>query len=204
MRLTTKTLPLALCFALTLATSFSTLLAQTDDQKSTDNQKTAQTETDQPESATKPSKPIQDDSKSADSSSDSDSATSDEARKKNFELTFDDLKFEMEKGSKFDRSLLTDKINSYNNNTISVRGYIRPSFSQSGLTKFIFVRDNKECCFGPGAALYDCILVRLTKGSTTDFTVRPVTIEGTFSLKEYNGPDGKVWSIYRMNDTEVK
>ena len=110
----------------------------------------------------------------------------------------------MEKGSKFDRSLLTEKINSYNNNVITVRGYIRPSFSQSGLKKFIFVRDNKECCFGPGAALYDCILVRLSKGSTTDFTVRPVTIKGTFTLKEYEGPDGKVWSIYRMNDTEMK
>jgi len=124
--------------------------------------------------------------------------------KENFELTFDDLKFEMEKGSKFERSLLTDKINSYDNNVITVRGYIRPSFSQSGLKKFIFVRDNKECCFGPGAALYDCILVRLAKGSTTNYTVRPVTIKGTFTLKEYEGPDGKVWSIYRMNDTEMK
>ena len=130
--------------------------------------------------------------------------STDDAPKESFELTFDDLKFEMEKGSKFDRSLLTDKINSYHNNVITVRGYIRPSFSQSGLKKFIFVRDNKECCFGPGAALYDCILVRLSKGSTTDFTVRPVTIKGTFSLKEYEGPDGKVWSIYRMNDTEMK
>ena len=131
-------------------------------------------------------------------------AIEEDAPKKSFELTFDDLKFEMEKGSKFDRSLLTEKINSYHNNVITVRGYIRPSFSQSGLKKFIFVRDNKECCFGPGAALYDCILVRLSKGSTTDFTVRPVTIKGTFTLKEYEGPDGKVWSIYRMNDTEMK
>lgn len=128
----------------------------------------------------------------------------DDAPNKTFELTFDDLKFEMEKGSKFDRSLLTEKINSYDNNTITVRGYIRPSFSQSGLKKFIFVRDNKECCFGPGAALYDCILVRLAKGSTTDFTVRPITIQGTFTLKEYEGPDGKVWSIYRMNGADVK
>lgn len=123
---------------------------------------------------------------------------------KTFELTFDDLKFEMEKGGKFDRSLLTDKINSYDNNIITVRGYIRPSFSQSGLKKFIFVRDNKECCFGPGAALFDCVLVRLAKGTTTDFTVRPITIQGRFSLKEYEGPDGKTWAIYRMNDADVK
>lgn len=133
--------------------------------------------------------------------------TTDKAEKlppKKYELTFDNLKFDMEKGGDFDRSMLTPKINSYNNSIVRLRGYIRPSFSQSGLTKFIFVRDNKECCFGPGAAIYDCVLVRLAKGLETDFTVRPVTIEGKFSLKEYKGPDGKVWSIYRMSDTKVK
>ena len=123
---------------------------------------------------------------------------------KTFDLTFDDLKFEMKKGSRFERTLLTPKINSYHNSTVRLRGYIRPSFSQTGLTKFIFVRDNKECCFGPGAAIYDCVLVRLNQGSKTDYTVRPVTIEGKFSLKEYKGPDGNVWSIYRMSDAEVK
>ncbi len=123
---------------------------------------------------------------------------------KTFDLTFDDLKFDMQKGSPFERSLLTSKINGYHNSTVRLRGYIRPSFSQTGLTKFIFVRDNKECCFGPGAAIYDCVLVRLQDGSKTDYTVRPVTIEGKFSLKEYKGPDGNVWSIYRMSDAEVK
>jgi hypothetical protein len=128
----------------------------------------------------------------------------DDTPEKTFELTFDNLKFEMEKGGDFERSLLTPEINSYNNSIVRLRGYIRPSFSQTGLTKFIFVRDNKECCFGPGAAIYDCVLVKLASGSKTDFTVRPVTIEGKFSLKEYKGPDGKVWSIYRMSDTHVK
>ncbi len=124
--------------------------------------------------------------------------------KKKFDLTFDDLKFEMEKGSPFNRKLLTPKINGYHNSTVKLRGYIRPSFTQSGLSKFIFVRDNKECCFGPGAAIFDCVLVRLEAGLETDFTVRPISIEGKFSLKEYKGPDGNVWSIYRMTDAKVK
>jgi len=122
---------------------------------------------------------------------------------KQFDISFEDLKFEMEKGGDFDRTMLTDKINSYHGATVSIRGFIRPSYSQTGLTKFVFVRDNKECCFGPGAALYDCVLVRLKKGLKTDYTVRPVTIEGKFALKEYK-VDGTVWSIYRMTDTKVK
>ena len=125
-------------------------------------------------------------------------------KSKTLDLTFDDLTFEMEKDEKFERSMLTPKINSYDGIRISLRGFIRPSFTQSGLTKFVFVRDNKECCFGPGAALYDCVLVRLAKGKKTDYTVRPVTVEGKFYLKEYTGPDGNVWSIYRMKDALVR
>jgi hypothetical protein len=131
-------------------------------------------------------------------------STPEKAKNQKFDLTFDDLKFEMEKGSKFDRKLLTEKINSYNSNTVKIRGYIRPAFSQTGLKKFIFVRDNKECCFGPGAALYDCVLVTLAKGKKTDYTVRPVTVEGKFKIDEYKGVDGKVWAIYRMTDTLMK
>ncbi len=124
--------------------------------------------------------------------------------KRVYELTFDDLAFKMEKGSTFNREMLTPKINEYDGSTIKLRGFIRPSFTQSGLTKFVFVRDNQECCFGPGAALYDCVLVKLADGNKTDFTVRPVTIEGEFYLKEYQGPDGKIWSIYRLKEGVVK
>ena len=38
---------------------------------------------------------------------------------------------------------------------VRIRGYILPSFQQAGLTQFVLVRDNQECCFGPGAALHD-------------------------------------------------
>ncbi len=119
-------------------------------------------------------------------------------------ITFDDLKFEMEKGEKFERKLLTDSINGLAGQKLKLKGYIRPSIRQKDLTKFIFVRDDKECCFGPGAALYDCVLVTLKEGNKSDYTVRPITIEGEFFLKEYTGPDGRVWAVYRMKDGEVK
>ena len=121
-----------------------------------------------------------------------------------FALTFDDLKFDKEKDEAFNRKLLTSKITSYHGGKVKIRGYIRPNYKQSGLTKFIFVRDNKECCFGPQAAIFDNILVRLEKGESTNYTVRPITLEGDFVLKEYYGDNGKVWSLYRMYNAEVK
>lgn len=125
------------------------------------------------------------------------------AKKRNGSITFDDIKFEMEKGEKFNREMLTDEIIGLVKQTISIKGYIRPNNKNKGLKKFVFVRDDKECCFGPGAALYDCILVKLAEGKETDFTVRPITIEGEFFLKEFNGPDRRVWAVYRMKNGRV-
>ncbi|MBX3417685.1 MAG: hypothetical protein KF851_08790 [Pirellulaceae bacterium] len=120
------------------------------------------------------------------------------------ECTFDDIKFDMEIGGQFSDEMLTDKIRGYEGQTMRIRGFIRPSFKQSGLTKFVFVRDNQECCFGPGAALYDCIMVQLADGQETEYTLRPVTLRGTFYFREYLGPDGEIWAIYRMKDAYVE
>ncbi|MCC9606808.1 DUF3299 domain-containing protein [Blastopirellula sp. JC732] len=119
------------------------------------------------------------------------------------DLTFDDIAFDMEKGEPFARSMLPPKIEELGNQKIRIRGYILPSFESRGIKQFVLVRDNMECCFGPGAALYDCILVEM-KGDGVDFTVRPVTIEGIFEIKEYLGPDGKHLAIYRMEGESAK
>jgi hypothetical protein len=119
-------------------------------------------------------------------------------------VTFDDIKFEMKKGDEFKEPMLTDEIRKLVDRPISIRGYILPSFQQSGITQFVLVRDNLECCFGPGAALYDCILVEMTGGASTSYSVRPVTVEGVFSVRELRGPDGKHLAIYHLQGKSVK
>lgn len=121
-----------------------------------------------------------------------------------FDLTFDDLAFEIPKGEPFDWSMLTPDIHLYDGKKITLRGYIKPSFTQKNIKQFVFVRDNQECCFGPGAALFDCVLVKLAEGRDTNYTVRPVTVEGEFYLRKYAGPDGNVWAIYRIREGIVK
>ncbi|HMP78046.1 MAG TPA: hypothetical protein PKD54_01215 [Pirellulaceae bacterium] len=120
------------------------------------------------------------------------------------DITFDSLKFDMEVGDAFSREMLTSDIEELFERTVRIKGFIRPSFRQSGLTKFVFVRDDQECCFGPGAALYDCILVELAEGKTTDFTVRPITIRGEIYFQDFTGPDGNTWAIYRMRHAVVE
>ena len=120
------------------------------------------------------------------------------------EITFDDIKLEMEKGSPFTRDLLPKRVTTLAGTTIRIRGYILPSFQQTGLTQFVLVRDNQECCFGPGAALHDCVVVRMRPGKTADFSIRPVAVAGRFKIDELLGPDGSHLAIYALDGDEVK
>ncbi|MCO6456091.1 MAG: DUF3299 domain-containing protein [Pirellulaceae bacterium] len=120
------------------------------------------------------------------------------------DVTFDNLKFEMEKGADFERSMLTGEIEQLVGKKIRIRGYILPSFQQTGITQFVLVRDNMECCFGPGAALYDCVVVDMESGKSTSFTVRPVAVTGQFTVKPFKGPNGKHLAIYHLEGHEVK
>jgi hypothetical protein len=119
------------------------------------------------------------------------------------DISFDDIKFDIEKDGEFKREMLTEKIHGYDDQKIRIRGYILPSFKQNGIKRFILVRDNKECCFGPGAAIYDCIVVTMESGKSTSYTVRPVTVEGTFKIKEFK-PADRLLSIYSMKASLVE
>ena len=120
------------------------------------------------------------------------------------DVTFDHVKLELKKGDLYDSSLLTDKVKQLDGKAIRIRGYILPSFQQTGIKQFVLVRDNMECCFGPGALLHDCILVEMIAPTTTTFTVRPVSVEGTFSIFPIKGPDGAYLAIYHLDGKEVK
>jgi hypothetical protein len=120
------------------------------------------------------------------------------------DVTFDDIKFEMKKGDPFKRSMLTDKIEKMHGTSVRIRGYMLPSYQEKGITQFVLVRDNMECCFGPGAALYDCVLVEMNRGKSTNFSIRPVAVQGKFEISEFLGPDGKHLAIYRIVGDEVK
>jgi hypothetical protein len=120
------------------------------------------------------------------------------------DITFDDVKLDLKKDEKFNPAKLTPAVKALDGQPVRIRGYILPSFQQTGLAQFVLVRDNQECCFGPGAALHDCILVEMLPGKSTDFTVRPVAVEGKFTLIEFKDPDGVVRAIYHLDGQVVK
>ena len=120
------------------------------------------------------------------------------------DITFDSIKFEMKKGTAWKREMLTPEIEKLENQSIRIRGYMLPSFKQNGITQFVLVRDNMECCFGPGAAIYDCVIVEMPGTTSASYTIRPIAVEGKFTVKPFKGPDGKHLAIYHLSGTAVK
>jgi hypothetical protein len=131
----------------------------------------------------------------------------DGARKRG-EITFDDLKFDIEKGGEFKSEMITPEIEELNKKTVKLRGFILPAsvFQESGIKQFVLVRDNQECCFGPGAALYDCVLVEMLPGKTASFSNRVVTVKGKLEIdsESFRYPEGGHYAIYKMTAEEVK
>lgn len=130
------------------------------------------------------------------------------------EINFDDLKFDIEKDGVFDESMWTKRLKLINGKKVKLRGYILPSstYQSKGFKQFVLVRDNQECCFGPGAAIYDCVFVTMVGENTADFATRPVTVEGKFVLdpETYKYPGGKGpggashMAVFRIDGVSVK
>ena len=128
----------------------------------------------------------------------------DRAGDREFDKTFDDLRFEMQLNEPFRREMLTDAINALDGQQIRIRGFILPTAQKRGLKQFVLVRDNQECCFGPGAALFDCILIEMQPGKTAEFSIRPVAVSGAFHIREFVGPDGRHLAIYQIDGQTVE
>ena len=120
------------------------------------------------------------------------------------EITFDTIKFDIAKGQAFEKKMLTKEINELMGRKVRLRGFMLPSFQQTGITQFVLVRDNMECCFGPGAALYDCVVVEMLPGKSADFSIRPIAVEGVFELDEMLDPEGKHLAIYHLDGESVR
>ncbi|MBS0210644.1 MAG: DUF3299 domain-containing protein [Planctomycetes bacterium] len=120
-------------------------------------------------------------------------------------ITFDTVKFPMEKTDAFKREMITPEIEKLVGRRVKIRGYMLPTMTQDGITQFILVRDNMECCFGPGAALYDCMTVEMKGGKSTSYSLRPIAVEGMFQIRELLDPvDGVVRAVFHLDAEAVQ
>lgn len=86
---------------------------------------------------------------------------------------------------------------------IVLRGWMFPPARASGISRFIFVRDNGVCCFGPNAKIYDKLAVTLKSGQTTRFIEgHAFDVVGTFTIEPDLVDPDNAW-LYFLDDAEV-
>jgi hypothetical protein len=125
-------------------------------------------------------------------------------------ISFDTIKFPMEKQDLFKLEMLTPQVKALDGRRVKIRGFMLPSFINEGIKYFVLVRDNQECCFGPGAALYDALHVDLADGVTAEYSYPPIAVEGVFHIDPVENPryrEGPLENshiyIFRMDDARV-
>ena len=120
------------------------------------------------------------------------------------DITFEDLDFDIEADAPFDRDLLTEEIEALHGTKVRLRGFMLPAYSEEGIDEFVLVKDNQICCFGPGARICHNAMVAMVPGRFASYTTRVVIVEGEFRIEEWTGPDGVVYSCFRIIATSVE
>jgi hypothetical protein len=66
---------------------------------------------------------------------------------------------------------------------VLLKGYMYPGKEQRGISQFLLVRDQGDCCFGGNPKITDRVLVQLADRQGIDFTPRLVKIAGRFAVR---------------------
>jgi len=121
-------------------------------------------------------------------------------------ITFDNLMFDIKPTDVFSPTMFNDAVRDLFGKKVKLRGYIHPGSAmvEKGLTQFVFVRDDQACCFGPGALLYDNVVVKMKPGKTANFSIRPIAVEGVLSYQESGKVGTQPASIFQIDATSAE
>jgi hypothetical protein len=119
-------------------------------------------------------------------------------------VTWERLDLGMEPDSVYEPWMLTTRVKVLEGKTVRITGFMSGAILQkSNIRTFPLMRE-KECPFGVGGQAHHVVEVELAGSLRTEFTTEPVTIEGVFCVKPWTGPNGKTWSLYRLDGARVK
>lgn len=124
------------------------------------------------------------------------------------QLTYDDLNLfkvlNMDPVTPDAVSWMPEWMTSLNGKTVRIRGFMYPPFMAEDLERFVLLRDNKECCYGPGAKIYDSIEVRMKPGTTTDYVSFDRSFDVVGRLKiDLQSAGSSVYALYIIEDASV-
>jgi len=118
------------------------------------------------------------------------------------DISFDDLKIDIDPASRFESSMLTDDIEQLDGQLVRIRGYMWPSFKRTGIKAFVLLL-NTQCKYGSAKDPIWCnIRVTMDEGETASYSTRPMTLEGRLHVDLVKGDKYDI-SLYKMEDARV-
>ena len=105
--------------------------------------------------------------------------------------------------------MMPDTARDVNGRNVLLKGYMYPGKQQSGITQFLLVRDQGDCCFGGNPKITDRVLVQLKdlgpgypKG--INFSPRLTKIAGRFVIRPMGAPGLEGGVLYHLEDAFVR
>jgi hypothetical protein len=88
---------------------------------------------------------------------------------------------------------------------VFIKGYVYPGERQDGITRFLLVRDQGECCFGGNPKVTDRILVSLNNPKGFRFSNKLFKVAGVFHvMPPARAIDAKGAVLYRLDDATLR
>ena len=84
---------------------------------------------------------------------------------------------------------------------VFLKGFMWQTQRSDGLTEFVFLKDNGECCFGGDPKPFDMMVVHMVEGQTTDAYTGMVAVAGTLNAN-VRAAEGE--PVYTVDATMVE
>lgn len=122
-------------------------------------------------------------------------------------VELDDLELKIDRKSTFALKDVPTEIRRLHGRRVRLHGYMYPSFKEFGLTKFLFNSETRKKSFLLTTELervpvHFLIPVSLRAGTTTDYSQKPIAVEGRFVIRAEMS-EGTLIFVYRIDDATV-
>lgn len=119
-------------------------------------------------------------------------------------LKWETLDLPLGAAEKFEPWMLNTAVQALDGRDVRITGTMYGDvFQPTNIREFKLVR-HVDCEFGAAGHPAHLIFIELGGKLRTSFTTEPITVEGTFHIRPYTGPDGRTWALYHMDVTKIE
>ena len=120
------------------------------------------------------------------------------------ELKWEEIDLPLGSDARLQPWMITTAIKGLDGRPVRITGYMYGDlFQTTNVREFKLIR-HVDCQFGAVGHPAHLIFIELVGDLRTSFTTEPVTVEGTFHIRPFSGPDGRTWALYHIDVTKIE